>query len=103
MVGRSVVVAVALMFSFATSSLGAFVAIRPIRFVGDTKVVTFAKRKRQSRQRPIAEVSAPELLVVGNDVHVDMERARQCAEVFGHCSVEEMEHLKSGTLSSDRG
>jgi hypothetical protein len=26
---------------------------------------------------------------------VDMERAKQCAENFGECSIEEMEHLRN--------
>ncbi len=33
---------------------------------------------------------------------IDMERAKQCAENFGECSIEEMEHLRNSECEKER-
>lgn len=32
---------------------------------------------------------------------VDMDRAKRCAENFGECSIEEMEHLRDSTSNTE--
>lgn len=39
----------------------------------------------------------------GGDISFDVERARECADSFGECSIEDMERMKNGenTLQHD--
>lgn len=39
----------------------------------------------------------------GGDISFDVDRARECADSFGECSIEDMERMKNGENSLQHG
>ena len=39
----------------------------------------------------------------GGDISFDVDRARECADSFGECSIEDMERMKNGENTSQHG
>ena len=45
-----------------------------------------------ARPRPIKDTTG----FRGDSIDIDYDRARECAESFGECSIEDMERMKNG-------